>query len=95
MYVYIYIYTHTFRSQLRASGSQAISGGVDWLDVWVPLDEMNQASGLEVGSGVNRGQREQRGVLGDIQNKGVVRCSLDSCLSNPGNLPPSTTLLRR
>ena len=31
-------------------------------------------------SGVNRGQREHKVALGDIQQMGVVRCSLDSCL---------------
>ena len=39
---------------------------------------------LERWSGVSRGRREvgesTRVVLGDIQNKGVVQCSLDSCL---------------
>ena len=32
-------------------------------------------------------RRSTRVVLGDIQNKRVVRCSLDSCRLNPGNLP--------
>ena len=48
------------------------------------------ACGLK--SGVNRGQRERRVVLGDVQHKGVVRCSLDSSLesgqSPPLNYPP-------
>ena len=35
-----------------------------------------------------------RVVLGDIQNKRVVRCSLDYCLSNPGNFRPQTTPLK-
>ena len=35
-----------------------------------------------------------RVVLGDVPKKGEGRCSLDSCLLNPGNLSPSTTLLR-
>ena len=34
-----------------------------------------------------------RVALGDIQSKGVVRCSLDYRQS-PGNLPPKTTLLK-
>ena len=35
------------------------------------------------GSGVSRGLREHQGSF-----RGGVRCSLDSCLLNPGYLPP-------
>ena len=53
-------------------------------------------------SGVNRGQREHKGIgvaLGDIQNKGVVRCSLDSIGNlwaiSPLKLPSLNTDLYR
>ena len=45
-------------------------------------------------SGVNRGQREHTGIFRGYPPKRVVRCSLDSCLLNPGNLPAQTTLLK-
>ena len=47
-------------------------------------DLLPSKAGLEgYTSGVDRGPREH-----SIRNKGLVRCSLDSCLSNLGNLPP-------